>query len=134
LKIVLDTNVYISAVFFGGIPLLILDAWRSEALKIVVSSQILDEYRRVSSEMTGYRLSKVAQPWIVLLEREAILANPVPVPHDACEDPKDLCFLAAALGGGAKVIVSGDKHLLHDSGFRGIQVLRPRAFVEEYIR
>ena len=42
-------------------------------------------------------------------------------------------FLACALASGAGTIVSGDKHLLSVSGYRGIEVLRPRAFVDRYL-
>jgi len=48
-------------------------------------------------------------------------------------DPDDDKFLACALASGAGTIVSGDKHLLSVSGYRGIEVLRPRAFVEGYL-
>lgn len=134
MKVVVDTNVFVSAVFFGGVPLQVLDAWRRKSFEIVVTSEILDEYRRVSLGLLGARPYGAPMPWIALVEKGAITAFPAPVPPDACEDSKDLCFLAGALGGGAKIIVSGDKHLLKVSGFRGIRIMRPKAFVEEYIR
>jgi len=43
-----------------------------------------------------------------------------------CKDPDDDKFLACALASKSKMIVSGDKHLLQVSGFRGIRVLKPR--------
>jgi predicted nucleic acid-binding protein len=45
----------------------------------------------------------------------------------------DETFLGCALAGGAATIVSGDKHLVGVSGDRGIEVLRPRAFVDRYL-
>jgi predicted nucleic acid-binding protein len=50
-----------------------------------------------------------------------------------CTDPDDDKFLACALASGAATIVSGDKHLVAVSGYRGIEVLRPRAFVDRYL-
>lgn len=50
-----------------------------------------------------------------------------------CADPDDDKFLACALASGARIIVSGDKHLVDVSGYRGIEVLRPRAFVDRYL-
>ncbi len=47
LKVVLDTNVFISAVFFSGPPYRILQAWQSGEFEIAVSPEILDEYQRV---------------------------------------------------------------------------------------
>lgn len=47
MRIVLDTNVFVSAVFFGGVPGRILDAWRHDKVQLVLSAEVLDEYQRV---------------------------------------------------------------------------------------
>ena len=49
-----------------------------------------------------------------------------------CADPDDDKFLACALASGAGTIVSGDKQLLRVAGYRGIEVLRRRVFLERY--
>ena len=49
-----------------------------------------------------------------------------------CDDPDDDKFIACALAGKSKLIVSGDKHLLKVSGFRGVRILKPREFVDTY--
>jgi putative PIN family toxin of toxin-antitoxin system len=48
-KIVLDTNVFISGIFFGGPPFRILGGWRDKKIEIVVSESILQEYRLVAT-------------------------------------------------------------------------------------
>jgi predicted nucleic acid-binding protein len=45
-RIVLDTNVFVSAVFFGDVPGRIVEAWRDGRLQLVLSLGILDEYQR----------------------------------------------------------------------------------------
>jgi predicted nucleic acid-binding protein len=50
-----------------------------------------------------------------------------------CEDPDDDKFLACAIAGKSKIIISGDTHLLKVSGYEGIKVLRPRKFFDEYL-
>jgi len=50
-KIVLDTNVFISGIFFSGPPYQILQAWRDNKLQIVLSQEILEEYHRVAEEL-----------------------------------------------------------------------------------
>jgi len=52
MKIVLDTNVFISGVFFSGPPYQILKAWRDGKLQLIVSSEILGEKRYVMMPMT----------------------------------------------------------------------------------
>ncbi|HEY5732073.1 MAG TPA: hypothetical protein VIS72_18660 [Anaerolineales bacterium] len=50
-----------------------------------------------------------------------------------CEDPDDDKFFACALAGGSKIIISGDKYLLKVSGYEGIEVLKPRDFMDRYL-
>jgi putative PIN family toxin of toxin-antitoxin system len=70
------------------------------------------------------------QAILALIEKEAEFYEVQPLPEPVCSDPDDDKFLACALASHAECIVSGDKHLLKVSGFQGIQVFRPRAFVE----
>ena len=48
MKVVLDTNVFVSGVFFSGPPYQILQAWRDQKIELIVSPEILAEYQRVS--------------------------------------------------------------------------------------
>ena len=56
-----------------------------------------------------------------------------PLPESVCVDPDDDKFIACALVSGSKLIVSGDKHLLDVNGYQGVEVLKPRAFVDTYL-
>ncbi len=47
MKVILDTNVFVSGVFFGGLPAQILEAWRNGHIQLVLSAEILEEYQRV---------------------------------------------------------------------------------------
>lgn len=51
MRIILDTNVLVSGIFFSGPPRKILDAWTDGLLQIVLSLEILEEYRRVAGEL-----------------------------------------------------------------------------------
>lgn len=61
MKVVLDTNVFVSGLFFSGPPYEILDAWRHGKLHLVVSPPILDEYRRVGEEPSRMRQSPAGE-------------------------------------------------------------------------
>ncbi len=53
MRSVLDTNVFISGIFFSGPPSSILKEWGSQSFPIVLSQQILDEYQRVAENLSS---------------------------------------------------------------------------------
>jgi putative PIN family toxin of toxin-antitoxin system len=134
LRAVVDTNVLISGLFFGGWPYRVLEGWRDGRVEIVVSQGILEEYwavaRRLSREFPGVD----AGPFLEMLSARARVVEAADLPAPVCVDPADDKFLACALAGGARVIVSGDRGLQRVSGHRGIDVVGPRRFVEQYMR
>ena len=133
MRVILDTNVFISGVFFGGPPYRILEGWRDGKVQLVLSHEILEEYQRVGDTLVEQFPGVELQPMLELVTMNAELFSDQVVLEPVCEDPDDDKFIACALASGCKVIVSGDKHLLKVSGFGGIRVLRPRAFIDEYL-
>ena len=134
MKIVLDTNVFISGIFFSGPPYRILEAWRDGQVRLVISPDILAEYSRVGKILAEeYPLIDV-HPMIDLVTVEAELYNAQGLLEPVCSDPDDDKFLACAIAGGSKIIVSGDKHLLKVSGFQGIEILKPQEFTKRYLQ
>lgn len=133
MRVILDTNVFVSGVFFGGPPYRILKAWRDGELQMVVSGDILDEYRRVgkalSEQFPAIALGSILD--FVAAKAEMCTAQVLPAP--VCVDPDDDKFIACALTAEIKIIVSGDKHLLRLNGYRGVSVLKPREFVDTYL-
>ena len=59
--------------------------------------------------------------------------EPILLNESICEDPDDDKFFACAIACGGKVIVSGDKHLLKVSGYKDIEVYKPRDFVDKFL-
>ena len=134
MRIILDTNVFISGIFFTGPPFQILKAWRDGRVQLLVSPAILDEYQRIGAELALRFRDVDVRSFLDLLtvQAEIVLAPALPsIIHD---DPSDDKFLEAALAGKAPYIISGDKHLLKLSVFKGIQILKPRDFVERYLK
>jgi len=68
-----------------------------------------------------------------MLTTQAEIVDAPALPEPVSPDPDDDKFLACALTAGAAVIVSGDKDLLDRSGWRGVRVLRPRQFSDEFL-
>jgi len=129
MRIVVDTNVLVSAVFFGGVPGAILTAWKNGVVEIIATVEILAEYEAVLRRIAEKHGEIDPEPILRLILSKTTLVEGAEVHPSACEDPDDLKFLSAAIGGAAPIIVSGDKHLLDASGYRGVTVLQPAAFV-----
>jgi putative PIN family toxin of toxin-antitoxin system len=135
-KVVLDTNVVLSGIFFGGVPGRILTAWSEGRVQLVLTPEILDEYRRAGDALALGHLERSAAltPILTLMASHAVLVDATPLSEAVSADPDDDKFLAAALAASAPAIISGDRDLLEVSGWQGIQVLSPRAFADEYLR
>lgn len=133
MKVILDTNVFVSGIFFSGPPYRILEAWRDDKIQLVVSPEILEEYRRVGELLAEDHPAINLSPWIELVVQKASIFSVPPHAEVVCDDPDDDKFLACALASKSRAIVSGDKHLLKVSGYEGIEVLKPRDFLEKYL-
>jgi len=133
MKIILDTNVFISGIFFSGPPYNILQAWRNGRFTLLLTPEIFDEYQRVAEALHKKfpAVDLTALLELIIVEAEMIQAEPLG--EGVCADPDDDKFIACALACGVKLIVSGDQHLLDVNGYRDIEVLKPRAFVERHL-
>ena len=133
MKVVLDTNVFVSGVFFGGPPYEILEAWRDGKIQLLLSPAILEEYQRVMREL-GVQFPEIEVEALIdfiIVHSEIIL--PAPLPPVIQTDPSDDKFLECGVAGEATCIVTGDKHLLKLLSFKGVSILKPREFVEGYL-
>ena len=115
---VLDTNVVVSGLLFGGVPGTILTAWTAGAFTRVVSPPVLDEYQRVGRELANGRppLDTALDALLALVAVHATIIEAPPLPERVSADPDDDKFLAVAVAGQAGYVVSGDKHLLAVAG------------------
>jgi putative PIN family toxin of toxin-antitoxin system len=131
MKIVLDTNVFISGIFFSGPPAQILKAWKDQKFQIVISKDILSEYQRVADELSKKFSAVDIRPIIELLTIYGEIVETEGIFVTVCEDPDDNMFLECAIASNSKIIISGDKHLLRVSGYQGIDVVKPRDFIDD---
>ncbi|MCK5035430.1 MAG: putative toxin-antitoxin system toxin component, PIN family [Candidatus Sabulitectum sp.] len=133
MQVVVDTNVLISAIFFGGKPELILEAWRTRKLDLLITEEILSEYvdvlHRISEKYPRVDIAKI----IPLITTYGVFVEPHILSQNICEDPDDDKFIAAALGSSSSIIITGDKHLLDVSGYSGIEMIKPAVFVKKYL-
>jgi putative PIN family toxin of toxin-antitoxin system len=129
-RVVLDTNVLISAVLFNGPPRAILDLVIGGSLYCSLSLAILDELRDVL-ERPKFRFSP-EQAFQVIEELHAVcdIVNPAIRVNVVTADPNDNIILECALESKADIIVSGDQHLLAVIEFRGIRIVSPADYLK----
>lgn len=134
MRIVLDTNVFISGIFFSGPPFQILRAWKERRIQFVLSQEIVGEYQRVAESLAEkYPIANLPEIiGLFTISSEMVETEGYEIAE--CEDPDDNKFIECAMAGNCRIIVSGDKHLLKLSGFRNIDVLTPRRFFDLYLR
>ncbi len=111
----------------------IVEAWRRGRIEVVLTPAILTEYERVA-EALSKRYPEVAITALLrILASLAIRVDDCDLSEPVCEDPDDDKFLACAISGHARPVVSGDKALVATSGYRGIKVVTPRAFIDDVL-
>ena len=134
MRVVVDTNVFVSGVFFGGPPGDVLSAWRDGLIEVLVSREIVEEYVRVGDRLSRQFPGVDLGPALDLVAGAAKLVLAQPLPEAVCRDADDDKFLACAVAGDAKYVVSGDRDLLAVSSWQGVTVVRPRDLVDRLRR
>ena len=131
MRAVLDTNVVMSAIFFGGTPMKIVRAAFSKKVQLVASRAVMSEYREVAERLHEQFPSVNYRRPLSILESKVTMVRPVVLGQTVCRDPDDDAIIACALGGKAKVICIGDGDLLALSGFRGLEIMAPSDFCQQ---
>jgi uncharacterized protein len=128
MRVVLDTNVFISSVLGGNLRS-IVEEWRAGKYTLVVSEAIAREYLDVINRPKfAFSEKKITAATDYLLGTAEFVTpdesiNAIPT------DPSDNKFLEAAVAGNAIYIVSGDGHLLDLGTYRGIPIISAREFI-----
>ena len=130
MRVVIDTNVIMSAIFFGGVPFDVLNAWHDGEFELVISEAVMAEYREIAGRMKSKFPLINPEGWLSYIEEHATMVLAVPLAAQVCEDADDDVFLACAVSADAKIVCSGDRHLLACNGWQGIEVLTPRVFCD----
>ncbi len=130
LRIVLDTNVVLSALLWRGTPYRLLETIRQrEAVKLFSSTVLVEELAGVlmrPSPAKRLAFLNVTARQVLADYVEAIdLVTPPATPRVIADDPDDDHVIAAAIAAQANVIASGDRHLLSLGIFHDIRILAP---------
>lgn len=137
MKIVVDTNVWVSGLLWKGSPARLLrlaesgriDIWSSDA--IIAEFERVLGYKRIQQQLQKLQLDqsevmKFAQSLMVVVEQPIIISGRI------ATDPDDDIFLSCALTAGAQYLVSGDRHLLNLREWHSIQIVTVNDFLIQH--
>lgn len=131
-RIVLDTNVLISAIVFGGRPREVLEKMVSGTFTMAISAEMLDELQGVLGGRKFQFPLAIVRTIVGELLAVAELVRPTMRVEEIKTDPADDRILECALESKAACIVTGDRHLLDLSQFKGIPILDVAAFLARH--
>ena len=129
MRIVLDTNVLLSGIFFGGRPALVVNACAYGKVEFAVSPDIWAEYERAGRDLARKHTTPFFAQFLNLLASRACIVRPAPLQRQWCSDPDDDMFVACALAADANFIISGDKALLALDGLLPFEIVKPADFL-----
>jgi putative PIN family toxin of toxin-antitoxin system len=132
LRVVLDTNVLISAILFGGKPRQILEKAIRGEIRLSISEPILEELSGVLRRSKFDYSPEMIQFILTELTGIADFVNPSEAIDIVLEDPDDNRILECAVEAEANYIITGDFHLLKLSRYRNIEVLNGIEFLTRY--
>ena len=128
LKVVLDTNVIVSALNFAGKPAEVLDLAIAGEIANITSDHIITEVRNILIRKFSWEPAE-AEDAGTLLRFFSKTVNPKRRLKVVSHEP-DNRILECAVKGKADFIISGDHHLTDLENFQGIKIVNPARFLE----
>ena len=132
-KIVLDTNVFISAILFGGQPREVLNAAIEGRIKLFVSEPILAEITNVLQRKKFNFPADIIPSIINEIEAISDYLHTSENISAIKEDPADNRVLECAVAANSDMIITGDKHLLNLKSYKNILIITPANFIKNYL-
>lgn len=136
IKVVLDTNVVISGTFWTGKSFKILEMATGGDITMVISKPIIEEYdREIHSDEIVEKTDlndKARRRAVHRIIQSSVVVEPSRHFEIVEDDPDDDKFIDCAVEGKADYIVSQDKHLFVLEEIKGIQILKPGEFLDEF--
>ncbi|MFH1409126.1 MAG: putative toxin-antitoxin system toxin component, PIN family [Nanoarchaeota archaeon] len=133
MRSVLDTNIFISSLFWFGPPHTIIEKALDRKMDIFVSIDILREIETVLKNKFGIAEDMI-QRYINLIMSYALIVTPVHIGNIVKDDSKDNMILECAVACDADVIISGDHHLLDLKECNRIKIIAAKDFLALFFK
>lgn len=127
--VVLDTNVLVSGIFYGGKPKKILDLWALERFTVYATPTILEEYVRVIHDLDQRLRMGVFSKWREVLPEVTHLVPDKTQRLHFCRDPHDDKFLHCAFQSRADYLITGDADLRSIRLKANFKIVSPEQFL-----
>lgn len=129
MKVVIDTNIFVSGIFWKGKPGMVLDAWIRADIELLISKPILDEYTKTLFELSKGRCDDIVEKWLFQVFK---YSHCIEIGHHflICRDKNDNKWLDCAASGAAEFLISGDRDLLALKSVFQIPIVKPSDFLE----
>ncbi|MBE9111594.1 putative toxin-antitoxin system toxin component, PIN family [Nodosilinea sp. LEGE 07298] len=136
MNVVIDTNIWVSGLLWGGPPGQGLQLARQGQITAYTSPAQLEELARTFNKpklQPKLRQLGIAADSAIGAVREAtqVIAAPI-LPIDRLRDPDDASILAIAIAATADSLISGDLDLLTLTEISGVPILTPQDFLVRY--
>jgi hypothetical protein len=130
MKVVVDTNVFVSS-FFGGNPKKIIDLWKNDKITLCLSNAIIDEYIDVFRRI-GMKDEYELEELLSLFSRgfNILFTTKTTKIKIIKNDPGDDKFIECAVALKADAVITGDGEVLAVKEYMGIKILTPQQFLE----
>lgn len=125
--LVIDSGIWVSALHFGGTPMIALES-ACKRFGVAICEPIIEEIYSVLQRKFDWETAEIDSALAEYFV-EVVQVGTTGSLRGICRDPKDDMVLECAILGGAEIIVTGDKDLLTLGLFRGIRILTPRQFL-----
>ncbi|MDI6602973.1 MAG: putative toxin-antitoxin system toxin component, PIN family [Patescibacteria group bacterium] len=130
IKVVLDTNIFISALFWKGAPHQIFKKVLRGAILNSISPQILEEIKERLLYKFKVPPEKVKE-FLEIIVFNSEIVYPKKKLNIIKKDSSDNKILECALEAKASFVISGDKHLLEVKEYKGIKIISPKKFLSQ---
>ena len=130
MKIVLDANIFISALFFGGNPRYVLERAINKSDELYISKEILDEVESVIQRPKFHAGKDEIEYIIKAIEKISTIIIPQKQIKYGSRDKTDNKYIECGIAGNVDYIISGDVHLLEIKKYGVVKIVSAKEYLE----
>lgn len=125
-----DTNVMVSAIFFGGKPRKLLQKWSNNEFQIICTKEIFNEYIHTIEKLSSKYRKDVVNEIVPFLAENLIFIENV-YNEKYSRDQDDDKFINCARSGEISYLISGDKDLLVLEKVKDVEIFSVSNFLKK---